>query len=76
MPLTYTPALWSLVFPLGMYGVASLRLSLAAELPALKTVSGAMTWVALAAWIATALGLVLACRRRYQNFDQAEISAA
>ena len=76
VPLRYTPMLWSLVFPLGMYGVASLRLSLAAELPALKTISAAMTWVALAAWIATALGLVLACRQRYQNFDHAQPGAA
>ena len=76
IPLRYTPMLWSLVFPLGMYGVASLRLSLAAELPALKTISAAMTWVALAAWIATALGLVLACRQRYQNFDHAQPGAA
>jgi tellurite resistance protein TehA-like permease len=75
VPLRYTPMLWSLVFPLGMYGVASLRLSLAAELPALKTISAAMTWVALAAWIATALGLALAWRQRYRSFDQAEPGA-
>jgi tellurite resistance protein TehA-like permease len=75
VPLRYTPMLWSLVFPLGMYAVASLRLSLAAELPALKTISAGMTWVALAAWSATALGLALACRQRYQSFDQAQIAA-
>jgi tellurite resistance protein TehA-like permease len=75
VPLRYTPMLWSLVFPLGMYGVASLRLSLAAELPALKTISAAMTWVALAAWSATAFGLALTCRQRYQSFDQAQIAA-
>jgi tellurite resistance protein TehA-like permease len=76
VPLRYTPMLWSLVFPLGMYGVASLRLSLAAELPALKTISATMMWVALAAWIATALGLVLACRQRYQSFDQIQPGTA
>jgi tellurite resistance protein TehA-like permease len=75
VPLRYTPMLWSLVFPLGMYGVASLRLSLAAELPALKTISATMIWIALAAWLATALGLALACRQRYQSFDQAQLSA-
>jgi tellurite resistance protein TehA-like permease len=75
VPVRYTPMLWSLVFPLGMYGVASLRLSLAAELPALKTISAAMIWVALAAWIATALGLALACRQRYQHFNRAQLSA-
>ncbi len=76
VPLRYTPMLWSLVFPLGMYGVASLRLSLAAELPTLKTISAAMSWIALAAWLATALGLVFACRQRYQSFDHAQNSAA
>lgn len=56
-PLFYTPMLWSLVFPLGMYALASLRLSLAAEIPALKTIAQAMVWVALTAWIATASAL-------------------
>jgi tellurite resistance protein TehA-like permease len=56
-PLRYTPMLWSLVFPLGMYALASLRLSLAAEFAPLRMVAGAMVWVALAAWTATASGL-------------------
>jgi tellurite resistance protein TehA-like permease len=56
-PLTYTPMLWSLVFPLGMYALASLRLSLASEFMPLQHIAGAMVWVALAAWGATALGL-------------------
>jgi tellurite resistance protein TehA-like permease len=47
-----------MVFPLGMYAVASHRLALVAEVPALQSLSGAMVWVALAAWIATAVGLV------------------
>jgi len=57
-PLVYTPMLWSLVFPLGMYALASLRLSLAAEISVLKDIAQTMVWVALAAWIATAGGLV------------------
>lgn len=57
VPLGYTPMLWSLVFPLGMYALASLRLSLAAEFPPLHAVARTMVWVALAAWAATALGL-------------------
>lgn len=56
-PLRYTPMLWSLVFPLGMYALASLRLSLASQFAPLKVVAGAMVWVALAAWAATACGL-------------------
>jgi tellurite resistance protein TehA-like permease len=57
-PIRYTPMLWSLVFPLGMYALASLRLSLAADFPPLRLVSGAMVWVAFAAWALTAAGLV------------------
>jgi tellurite resistance protein TehA-like permease len=63
VPLTYTPMLWSLVFPLGMYALASLRLSLASEFTPLREIAGAMVWVALAAWAATALGLARAIWR-------------
>jgi tellurite resistance protein TehA-like permease len=57
-PIVYTPMLWSLVFPLGMYALASLRLSLAADFALLRFVSWAMLWVALAAWALTAAGFV------------------
>jgi tellurite resistance protein TehA-like permease len=62
VPVTYTPMLWSLVFPLGMYALASLRLSLASDFPQLQRLAQAMVWVALAAWAATMAGLVLSCR--------------
>ena len=58
-PITYTPMLWSLVFPLGMYALASLRLSLATDFAPLRTISQGMIWVALLAWALTASGLVL-----------------
>ena len=60
VPLAYTPMLWSLVFPLGMYALASLRLGLAAEFAPLRRIAAAMVWVALAAWALTAAGLVSA----------------
>jgi tellurite resistance protein TehA-like permease len=55
-PLIYTPMFWSLVFPLGMYALASLRLSLASDFPPLRFISAAMVWVALGAWAITAIG--------------------
>ena len=67
-PLNYTPMLWSLVFPLGMYAMASRKLSLAADLPPLKSLSEAMIWIALAAWTATAVGAALSLRRRFRTF--------
>src|SRR5262249_14842565 len=62
-PLVYTPSLWSLVFPLGMYAVASFRVSLVADFTALHGVAEAMTWVAFGAWVATAVGLSVASWR-------------
>ena len=62
-PITYTPMLWSLVFPLGMYALASLRLSLAADFTPLRLISGAMVWVALGAWSLTAGGLIISMWR-------------
>jgi tellurite resistance protein TehA-like permease len=68
VPLRYTTTLWSMVFPLGMYAVASHRLSLVAEVPALQSLSRAMVWIALAAWSATAFGLVAASWRSARAF--------
>jgi len=71
VPITYTPMLWSLVFPLGMYALASLRLSLATDFPPLHSISLMMVWVALAAWLATAIGLARASWRSYREFVSA-----
>ena len=71
VPLAYTPMLWSLVFPLGMYALASLRLSLASDFPPLRSLSLAMVWIALAAWAATAAGLALASWRSWRTFATA-----
>jgi tellurite resistance protein TehA-like permease len=72
VPIRYTPMYWSLVFPLGMYALASLRLSLAADVPALRLMSKLMVWVALAAWTITAYGLVVASWRSYRNVPRGE----
>jgi tellurite resistance protein TehA-like permease len=62
-PLSYTPLLWSMVFPLGMYSLATARLSLAADFSALHTGARGTMWIALAVWIATALTLIVATWR-------------
>jgi len=61
--LRYHPMLWSVVFPLGMYTVATFKLSLAADFTPLQAVAGGMLWVAFGAWLATLLGLVASLRR-------------
>jgi tellurite resistance protein TehA-like permease len=70
VPLTYTPMFWSLVFPLGMYALASLRLSLAADFPPLKSISHAMVWVALAAWTMTGFAFASASWRSFRDIGQ------
>ena len=68
LPLTYTPMLWSIVFPLGMYAVATGRLSLADDYPPLRALSRSMAWVALGAWIATTAALIVASARSLRKF--------
>jgi tellurite resistance protein TehA-like permease len=55
--LEYTPSLWSIVFPLGMYGVASMELGSVAHLPIIAAIGRTWTWVAIAAWLAVFIGL-------------------
>lgn len=57
LPLRYEPILWSFVFPLGMYAVASAKLGLAADFPPLQWISAVMIWVAFAAWLSVLSGL-------------------
>ena len=59
VPLRYHPSYWALVFPLGMYGVATFRMRAAVELEALAWLPKATLAVALTAWTATFLGLLL-----------------
>jgi tellurite resistance protein TehA-like permease len=57
-PLTYEPALWSVVFPLGMYSVATLTFGKVAHLAFMEPLSRFMLWVALAAWVAVAAAFI------------------
>lgn len=64
VPIVYTPLLWSMVFPLGMYAVATLRLARIADVAVLAAWSAVMAWIALAVWAATAIGLIAVLARR------------
>jgi tellurite resistance protein TehA-like permease len=66
-PLRYALAQWSAVFPLGMYSVATGKLGLALDLPFAATVSTVFFWIALAAWLAAAVGWLRATVRRYAH---------
>jgi tellurite resistance protein TehA-like permease len=53
-PLTYEPALWSIVFPLGMYSVATLSFGKSSGLAFMDPIARVMLWVAVAAWVLVA----------------------
>ena len=59
-PLRYDPLYWGAVFPLGMYTACTFQMAHAMELDFLIILSRFFVYVALAAWVATFVGL---CRR-------------
>lgn len=58
-PHGYDPGLWSVVFPLGMYVVATHEYSTVAHLPFLAVIPRAMFWVALLAWVLSFIGMCM-----------------
>ncbi len=56
--LTYDPRQWSIVFPLGMYTVATNNLALSAEFTPLSFFSRAMLWVSVLVWILVIAGFI------------------
>jgi tellurite resistance protein TehA-like permease len=63
-PLRYEAALWTVVFPIGMYSVASLSFGKAAGLSFMQPLSRGVLWTAIAAWLlVTAAGLAQLARR-------------
>jgi tellurite resistance protein TehA-like permease len=63
-PLTYEPALWSVVFPLGMYSVATLTFGKAAHLAFMAPLSRFMLWVAVVAWTLVAAAFLAGLARQ------------
>jgi tellurite resistance protein TehA-like permease len=63
LPFTYDPLYWGAVFPLGMYAVATYRMSQAMSLGFLHLVPRVVFWVAFAAWLLTFAGLLRSLRR-------------
>ena len=56
--LSYAPAYWGLVFPLGMYTVCTIRLSEISRVSLLLEISRYFIYLALTAWFLTFAGLV------------------
>ncbi|MBF6173291.1 tellurite resistance/C4-dicarboxylate transporter family protein [Nocardia blacklockiae] len=62
--VAYEPGLWSIVFPIGMYGVGTAELGRVLGAHWMVTFGHAEAWVALGAWLATAAALVVTLLRR------------
>lgn len=60
VPIRYDPSWWAIVFPLGMYSVASYRMDQVVGLPSMHRLPVFMLLVALAVWTLSFVGLV--CR--------------
>lgn len=58
IPIEYDVQYWSMVFPLGMYTVATLRLTEALDWPFLRPLPHAVGYVALLAWVFAFAGLL------------------
>ncbi|MGH3388522.1 MAG: hypothetical protein ACRDOO_06560 [Actinomadura sp.] len=63
VPLSYEAGMWSLVFPIGMYGVATRELGHATGTPWLVALGGAEAWVAAAVWVTVFSAMVITCVR-------------
>jgi tellurite resistance protein TehA-like permease len=69
VPLRYEATWWSIIFPLGMYAVASIYLGRADGLPIVGAIGSVELWVAFGAW-AAALGAMLVHMVRTILLDQ------
>jgi tellurite resistance protein TehA-like permease len=59
VPLRYEATWWSIVFPLGMYGVAGYYLGRADQLPIVSAIGHSEIWVALGAWLLTFVAMLI-----------------
>jgi len=63
VPIRYDPQYWSLVFPLGMFTVATIMFEKATGLTVLHLIPRTTIWFAWAAWGATFVGMVRSFRK-------------
>jgi tellurite resistance protein TehA-like permease len=66
-PLRYSPLYWGAVFPLGMYSASTHEMARAMSLDFLDFLAPVFFWVALGAWAAASIGLVLQVARQVRG---------
>ncbi len=64
IPLLYNPMQWSIVFPLGMYTVATSNLALSSQFTPLLFLAEGMLLIAFSAWLILMLALLKTCFNR------------
>ncbi|MGH3654900.1 MAG: tellurite resistance/C4-dicarboxylate transporter family protein [Glutamicibacter sp.] len=58
VPLAYTPTLWSIVFPIGMFAVASINLGRVDSLPVVETIGHGALIAALLVWTTALVAMI------------------
>lgn len=58
IPLRYEASWWSIVFPMGMYAVASMNLGTADSLPFVQRIGTTWLWLAVAVWVCASVAMV------------------
>ncbi|GAA1862345.1 tellurite resistance/C4-dicarboxylate transporter family protein [Brevibacterium marinum] len=58
IPLGYSAGLWSMVFPLGMYSVASTNVGRVDEVPVISWIGAQWYWIGLSVWAIVFCGMV------------------
>jgi tellurite resistance protein TehA-like permease len=64
VPMRYESELWSIVFPLGMYSVASMHFGAETSLPLVVMLGEIGTWISGVAWVAVAVAMIVAFTAR------------
>ena len=64
VPIAYEPSYWGLVFPLGMYTACTFQLAKALEQDFLLVIPRYFVYLAILAWLATFIGLVIQVIRK------------
>jgi tellurite resistance protein TehA-like permease len=71
-PLAYDPEYWGLVFPLGMYATCTVQLARVPGLSFVLAIPRYFIYIALAAWLATFVGLI---HRLMHGFLAAQVAS-